>query len=131
MGSRSTVGKLLDYHRYAYIARAFWWQMIYYSGRGVSLTYLLPIYLVCVGATLKHRASVMQLSLTLCLMLAGYFLVYLTTPYDLAFHIRWSMDRLLMQQWPGFVFLFFLTALTPEEALGGGPPRAAETFHPS
>ena len=120
MGSQSVAGKLLDRHRYAYVAYTFWLKLTFYSGQGVSLTYLLPIYLACVGATLAHRESLTQLGLTLCLMLAGYFFVYLTTPYDLGFHLKWSLDRVLMQQWPGFVLLYFLAALTPEESFGKG-----------
>jgi hypothetical protein len=118
MGSESASGKLLDYHRYVYIAREFWRQIIYYCGRGVNLAYLLAIYLVCVGATLRRKRIVLQLGLTLCLMLAGCFIVYLTTPHDLVFHVKFSMDRLMMQQWPGFIFLYFLVARSPEEALG-------------
>jgi hypothetical protein len=116
MGSSSTLAKLLDHHRYFYIAREFWRQIIIYTGRGINLAYLLLIYLVCIGATLKHKRSVVQLSLTLCLMLAGYFWVYLTSPYDLAFHVSTSIERLLLQMWPSFIFLYFLTTLTPEES---------------
>src|SRR5262249_53613847 len=35
-----------------------------------------------------------------CLMLAGYYGVYLTTPYDLAWHLSTSADRLVVQLWP-------------------------------
>ena len=115
---RRTLANLRDPHRYLRIARAFRAQLTYYSGHGVSFANLLPIYLVCMGATLQHRKSMTQMGLTLCLMMAGCFFVYVTTPYDLGWHLDTSLDRVLMQQWPGFVLLYFLAALTPEEAFG-------------
>ena len=117
MSNQSTAAKLLDYRRSIYIVRSFYWELIYYTGRGVSLTYLLPFYILCFGVTLKHKLTILQLGLMLLLMCAGYFWVYQTTPYDVAFHIKFSMDRLMMQQWPAFVFLFFLTAMSPNESL--------------
>lgn len=40
--------------------------------------------------------------------LAGYFLIYLITPYDLYWHLRFSLNRLFLQLWPAVIFLFFL-----------------------
>jgi hypothetical protein len=50
------------------------------------------------------RTSVLALALTL----AGYFAVYLITPYDIYWHLRFSLGRLFLQLWPAAVFLFFL-----------------------
>jgi hypothetical protein len=50
------------------------------------------------------RSSVLALLLTL----AGYFAVYLITPYDLYWHLRFSLMRLFLQLWPSTIFLFFL-----------------------
>ncbi len=51
------------------------------------------------------RTSVLALALTL----AGYFAVYLITPYDIYWHLRFSLTRLLLQLWPSAIFLFFLS----------------------
>jgi hypothetical protein len=45
---------------------------------------------------------------TLCLTLAGYFAIYLITPRDLYWHLRFSLNRLFLQLWPATIFLFFL-----------------------
>jgi len=50
------------------------------------------------------RTSVLALALTL----AGYFAIYLITPYDIYWHLRFSLGRLFLQLWPATVFLFFL-----------------------
>jgi hypothetical protein len=53
---------------------------------------------------LAFRSSVLTLALTLC----GYFAVYLITPNDLYWHLRFSLNRLFLQLWPTVIFLFFL-----------------------
>jgi hypothetical protein len=115
MGDASVMSKIIDYHRYSYIAHQFFRFIFHYDGGSVNLIYVMLIYLVCIGVAIKKRSSVLQLSLTLCLMLAGYAWAYLTTPYDLAWHMRYSMDRLLLQIWPGFVLVYFLTVRTLED----------------
>ena len=52
------------------------------------------------------HASVIALALTL----AGYFAIYLITPRDLYWHLRFSLNRLFLQAWPSVIFLFFLVA---------------------
>lgn len=54
--------------------------------------------------TFAARSSVLALALTL----TGYFVVYLITPYDIYWHLRFSLTRLFLQLWPGAIFLFFL-----------------------
>ncbi|HYM74974.1 MAG TPA: phospholipid carrier-dependent glycosyltransferase [Candidatus Dormibacteraeota bacterium] len=45
---------------------------------------------------------------TLAFTLAGYFFIYVITPYDLHWHLRFSLNRLFLQLWPCAIFLFFL-----------------------
>jgi hypothetical protein len=58
------------------------------------------------------RTSLLALALTL----AGYFAVFLITPYDIHWHLRFSLVRLFLQLWPSAVFLVFLS-------LRGAPAR--------
>jgi len=57
-----------------------------------------------VGARAGFRASVAAILITL----AGYFLIYVITPYDLYWHLRFSLNRLFLQLWPSVIFLCFL-----------------------
>lgn len=52
---------------------------------------------------LARRASIWTLSLTL----AGYFAIYLITPNDIYWHLRFSLNRLFLAIWPSVLFLFF------------------------
>jgi hypothetical protein len=47
--------------------------------------------------------------LALVLTLSGYFAIYLITPYDIYWHLRFSLTRLFLHLWPSTIFLFFLT----------------------
>lgn len=58
------------------------------------------------------RTSVLALILTL----AGYFAVYLITPYDIYWHLRFSLNRLFLQLWPSAIFLFFSAIPAPVSA---------------
>lgn len=61
----------------------------------------------------SDSASVLALSLTL----AGYFAIYLITPYDLYWHLRFSLSRLFLQLWPSMIFLFFIAVPRGGDAL--------------
>jgi hypothetical protein len=53
--------------------------------------------------TTEYRVSAFTLALTLC----GYFAVYVITPNELYWHLRFSLNRLFLQLWPSTIFLFF------------------------
>ncbi len=108
----SMLHKVLDLARYGAIVK---WYVKDFFRFGQWL--LIPGSLLLVGlyflagiedhgpARPGFRTSVLALALTL----AGYFAVYLITPYDIYWHLRFSLGRLFLQLWPATVFLFFLT----------------------
>lgn len=73
-------------------------------------TLVLIVFSFLVVANRKPQTgSGMQASLlTLAFTLAGYFAIYVITPYDLYWHLRFSLNRLFLQLWPCTLFLFFL-----------------------
>ncbi|HND21338.1 MAG TPA: hypothetical protein PLB18_18345, partial [Acidobacteriota bacterium] len=79
----------------------------------ITLAYLIPvlvIYALVVGFRLESRLTRPLLISTgmLLFTLTAYFLVYLITPLDLTWQLANSVNRLFMQLWPSFLFLFFL-----------------------
>jgi hypothetical protein len=88
--------------------------------------FLLPVliaYALLIGRAPAARrgpgiATVVSL---LLLMGAGYYLIYLTTPHDLRWHLETSLDRLLAQLWPLMLFGYFLLVATPDERAGTVP----------
>lgn len=112
---------LMDADRYRVIAREFARRFFVYEGLGINLMYMLLMLLVCCGVTLRHIVSVAQGALLLGLMLAGFFSIYLTLHANPVHVMRDSLDRVLLQLWPTFVFAFFLLA---------GPFRLAQYEQP-
>jgi hypothetical protein len=61
------------------------------------------------GERLRHGAGFRASMAALALTLAGYFAIYLLTPLDIYWHLRFSLDRLFLQVWPSAIFLVFLS----------------------
>jgi hypothetical protein len=74
----------------------------------------IPILMLALCLTMRKRAvapvdaSVRSSAIALSLTVAGYFFIYLITPYDLYWHLRFSLARLFIQVWPGAILVFFL-----------------------
>ena len=68
------------------------------------------------------RSSVTTLALTL----AGFFTIYVITPYDLYWHLRFSLSRLFLQLWPTIIFLFFLFVAGQSSPLSQNEPNSGQ-----
>jgi len=68
----------------------------------VALGFFIP------SSGIRRQKTALRSSITLALTLAGYFAIYVITPNDLYWHLRFSLNRLFLQVWPGTIFLFFL-----------------------
>jgi hypothetical protein len=131
--------KLLDWGRYAEIARAFFVTGISFTqgvidirmgmtlNPGAVSVLLLVVFLGLTGVRIEERdrGSILQVAAVLGLILAGYFLVYVMTPLDLNWHLMTSLNRLFLQLWPSVVFVVFMAAGIPEvNSYAGGKPEA-------
>jgi hypothetical protein len=90
-----------------------------FGGLFVSSFVVLAIYLACVGLHWdRDRAAVHTALGTLVLVLAGYCVVCIISPFDIVWQSATALNRLLIQLWPGTVFLAFLAARTPDAHWG-------------
>jgi hypothetical protein len=73
------------------------------------------VYILLIEVKVEKHNALNLLSSTsiIALMFAAYFAIYVITPHDLTWHVKTSMDRLVLQWWPSFLFLFFLVAAPP------------------
>lgn len=85
----------------------------------------LGVYLMLMGIRVhrQDRGTLLSAATVSLLMLAGYFGIYLITPHDLRWHLLTSLNRLFVQLWPAAIFLCFMAARTPEQALVRGVIR--------
>jgi hypothetical protein len=111
--------KLLQFDRYQQILIAFA-KKIFLFNDGLNL--LLVVYLLISGLDktyFKQRRFFAQTSL-LVLLLGGYFFTYVIFSYNdlaaLEWHLKTSLDRLIIQIWPFWVFLLFYCVKGPEKS---------------
>ena len=109
--------KLSDPSRY--------WAVVKWYGREVfrfGEWWLIPLPIVMLvlyfllrgNIASEEKDAVRASAAALLLTLAGYFFIYLITPRDIYWHLRFSLNRLFLQLWPSAIFLFFV-------ALGSNP----------
>jgi hypothetical protein len=84
---------------------------------GDGLTAILLGYGILAGIKPDWRCSgAARIGLmVLFLMVAGYFAIYSLTPLDLNRHLATSLERLLAQLWPVFLFTAFSIVSPPDE----------------
>ena len=125
--NRERLHAVVEWGRYAQILRAFASEAWHLGGFRLPILPVLALSALLLGIDrqqLRFRSTAIALA-ALSLTLAGYAAVYLTTPQDLAWHLRTSLPRLLLQLWPSAVFVYFLLLETPEQALAKAPVRSA------
>ena len=112
----SALPHLLDLSRYLLIGRAFALGAIQFEGWPLILGCAFLLYPVFVGMRVEKENGLewMMLLSALFLMLAGYFLIFLLSPYDLTWHLGTSLGRLLLQLWPSVILVYFLRVRVPE-----------------
>lgn len=111
-----TSEKLLDLSRYKQVFTAYGKEAIRLGGRIVNVPFLI-LYLLILRVTIDSRdkIGIANAFIVLCLMLLGYFFVYITTPHDLNIHLSTSLSRLFLQLWPSLLFIYFMVVTPPEQ----------------
>jgi hypothetical protein len=114
--SENTLMQLFQIRRYLEITRALTAGITGLGEKGTP-----PVMLLLLSAFLfglrprSERPAAFRANLIVCgLILSGYFLVYLITPYDLGWHLDTSVTRLILHIWPALVFTTFLAVRLPE-----------------
>ena len=108
--SGTMLHKILTPSRYWAILR---WYLKEFFGFGswvVPTTVLfIALWFLSPSSAIRRRNTTFRASvLTTALTLSGYFAVYVISPNDLYWHLRFSLNRLFLQLWPSTIFLFFL-----------------------
>jgi hypothetical protein len=113
--------KLLEPSRYWATARWFGKELFLFGHRWlVPGPVLFAGYYFLIGREVRRESEsgVRTSTIALGVTLAGYFAIYLITPNDIYWQLKFSLNRLFLQLWPSAIFLFFMMVRTPEQALG-------------
>ncbi|GAB4498149.1 MAG: hypothetical protein OHK003_09260 [Anaerolineales bacterium] len=115
MSSGSSLEKLLDAERYAVIlqrAASMLWNL---SGAPFPLIGLIILLALMVGRSVNRISGAWTIGVVVGIQLMIYFVIYLLTPLDLAFHLNTSLDRLYMHVLPLAFLWFFIWLKSPQE----------------
>lgn len=107
---------LTDLGRYFLVIKTFLVSMLNFGHWPLTIIPILIVYFFWAGRSFPHPQKPNPF-IILILQLFGYFLTFLFTPHDLKWHMDTSLDRLLLQLWPGLLFAGFTIIRTPEETL--------------
>ncbi len=123
-GRAGMMARVVDPSRYLLIAREAIKHVWSFGPLVVSPFILLAIYLIVVGGRKGDRdqAVIRAGAAALLLTAGGYFLIYLLRDLDLRWLLDTSADRLLVQLWPGVVFVIMLTSRQATFSAGPSSP---------
>lgn len=104
----STFERLSDLSRYQQVATHFVEGVLNFgdAGGGLHPGFLL-LLLVLAAAMSNTKVCWRSLALLIipAFVFAAYFAVYMVTPYDVSWHLAYSLDRLLLHLWPATTFI--------------------------
>lgn len=118
--SQTPGAKLMDVSRYLTVAGGF---LRHFAGfaEWPAAPVFVPLFLLLgypfflgIKVPSQEQLGVFTAVITLGLMLAGYFFIYVVSPYELAWHLKGSLSRLWLQLWPSLLFVYFQIVRSPE-----------------
>ncbi len=95
--------------RYSLIFAHFKYYFVNFGNWTKGFWFMLIFLIFALGVSRERviKSDFQISALLVSLILVGYFFVYLISPYELYFHLNTSLNRLLLQIWPSFIFLYF------------------------
>jgi hypothetical protein len=107
------LSRLLDLDRHATVLGLMAQHAMRWSGP-IAMAIFPIASLVAIWMAVRVGGVVRVMTCVLGLLLVSYYLVYVTTPFDITWHVTTSVDRLLVQLWPALVLTVFMgLSLTP------------------
>ncbi len=118
-GITRSLQQALDLSRHIIILKSFGADFLSFGGWGIGILPVLLIYALIfkLAPSSDLRPAYVAIGLILILQAIGYYGIYLITPYDLQWHIDFSLSRLVFQLYVPFLFLFFTIVTDVEKAL--------------
>jgi hypothetical protein len=127
-GLSRSIAQILDASRHVDILSQYQGEFLGF-GRwdipGVSLG-IIPILLIYFllfnsGEIKKYPAAYIAGITILIVQALGYYAIYLITPYDLAWHLFYSIERIALQIFPLMAFLALAASRSPESVFDSTP----------
>jgi hypothetical protein len=118
-GIAHSIQQALDWSRHVMILKSAGADLLSFGGWGIGFIPILLVYALIfkLAPSSGLRPAYFAIGLILVMQAIGYYGIYLVTPYDLQWHIDFSIGRLVLQLYIPFLFLFFTIVTDVETAL--------------
>jgi len=120
-GTARSIAQILDISRHKEILNFYWREFLGFGSWGIPgfsygiIPVLLIYFLLFNSGVIKERAGAYIAGITMLVIQAlGYYAIYLITPYDLTWHLYYSIERIALQIFPLIVFLILTASRSPE-----------------
>ena len=117
-GTNSPYLQITDFSRWVIIGKSFVMHFIRYANWPISIILILLVYATLTKIDHNEVRQSTLLFLLFIGQLAGYFFIYLITPYNLQTHIMTSMDRLISHLMPVAILWVFATTRSLKLKIG-------------
>ncbi len=116
-GMTRSLQQALDLTRHIIILKSFGADILSFGGWGIGILPILLAYALIfkLAPSSEMQSAYLAIGLILILQTIGYYGIYLITPYDLQWHIDFSLSRLVFQLYVPFLFLFFAAVTDVEK----------------
>ena len=124
---------LADAHRWKVLAIALGQELSGFGGIAMGAFCFVVMAVGCMGIELDvHRRAIATAGGALLVFLAGCCLVMVISPFQIEWQVRTAMTRVIIQIWPGILFLAFLALRNsrrdePESAVVQSEGKAHQT----
>jgi hypothetical protein len=105
------LARITDPNRYLLILKSLGSELLSFGGWPVPLLLFIVLLFFIFGSKLETelKQPFHASSIILVLQLLGYLAIYLITPHDLSWQLGTAFDRNVLQIFPSFLFLFFIS----------------------
>jgi 4-amino-4-deoxy-L-arabinose transferase-like glycosyltransferase len=135
-GPARSLAQALDLARHLEIMRFFGRELLTFGGwraqaLPIGVFAVLLVYLLVARETqAQERRSLLRLAgVLLAVQMLGYYAVYLITPYELTWHLTYSVERVFLQVFPLTAFAILHATRTPEQIFEGAEGQAHAADH--
>ena len=120
-GMARSIAQVLDPSRHAEILRFYWGEFLGFGrwgipGLSIGIIPILLVYFLLFnsGVVKKYPAAYIAGITMLVVQALAYYAIYLITPYDLTWHLSYSIERIALQIFPLVAFLVLSASRSPE-----------------
>ena len=115
LGDGNLMEKITDLSRYWQIIKVLFIELSHYAGWPINIFIQLAIYALIMQLDITSHRGALIIAVIIFFQVLGYCAIYVLTPHDLIWHLKFSFARLIFHVYPAGIFLYFCIVNAPEK----------------